>query len=337
VLTGQVLLRRDQAGTGARVDLSAVPAAGTCSPAGSPVLAPLTYYLLALDSETPRTGCTEVAPCSIPSGSVPPTLAARLTVAGQAAPNAPVQFDVTDSHAGTGRSILMPGPNVTTGSDGAARVQVANNADGSVSSTSPLTSIIDASSTGDPAACSAGSISLASLRSELRFEGTVVQCDVEAQQAWLSRVGTSNDRLCLRIRNANPATGCALRPTGIAFTVYRADGVTPDGIFRMERIEGGAVETTPACSTTGKVTLFTSGCNGGAFLANGQRWNFTSANGCALAPRTVAPGQYLVFNLLDSTAAIAGTGRAIDVTLYYQCEGPCPASPTSRTFRLRAP
>jgi len=336
-LSGQVLLRRDQAGTGSRVHLSVTPEAGTCTPAGSAVSAPLTYYLLALDSETPRSGCTEVSPCSISSGSVPPTLAARLTCAGQAAANAPVQFAVTDSHAGTGRSILLPGPSVTTGSDGAARVQVANNADGSISSTSPLTSIIDASSTGDPASCSAGAVSLASLRSELRFEGTVAQCDTEAQQAWLSRVGTTNDRLCLRIRNANPPTGCALRPTGIAVTVYRSDGVTPDNIFRMERIEGGAIDSAPNCSTTGKVTLFTSACNGNAFLANGQRWNFTSANGCSVAPRSARPGEYFVFNLLDSTAAIAGTGRPLDVTLYYQCEGPCPTTPTSRTFRLRAP
>jgi type II secretory pathway pseudopilin PulG len=338
ILAGQVLLRRDDAGLGARLDLVASAAAATCGPAGAPVEAPLTYYLLSLDSETPRSGCTEVAPCTIAAGSVPPTLAARLSVAGQPASNAIIEFTPDDRHAGNGQSILLPGRVVSTDASGVARVQVANSADGTVTPANPLTTLVDAASSGDPSFCGAGRVVLASLRSEFRFEGTAGQCDTEMRSSWLSRVGTANDRICMAIRNANAATGCPIRVTGLAVKVYRSDGITPDNVFRLERLEGGAVVATRSCATTGKVTLFAPGCNGNAFLPNGQRWDFIAGSGCALSPQLVPPGSYFVLNLADFTAALAGTGRPLDVTVHYRCEAPCPAGlVASRTFRLTAP
>ncbi len=338
VLTGRVALTRDATGRGTRLVMRATPRGEACGVDGATVETPVTFYALALDSESPRSGCTEVAPCDIPGGSRPPTVAARLTVNGQGAPNAVMSFTKTDMHAGSGASILMPGSSVVSDGSGTARVLVANNGSATITSAVPLTTTVDASSIGDPAVCGRGSIALAGSRSQFRFAGSAGECETDVQQAWFTKPGSYADKLCLDLRNANSVGGCPVRPTGISVTVFRPDGINPDNIFKLRKIEGGAVASSPSCATGGKVTLFTSGCNRNTDLANGQRWNFVEAGGCHAAPSAPSPGSYFVFNLLEFTANLAGTGRRVDVTVYYQCEGVCPlVSSVQRTFRLRAP
>lgn len=337
VLGGRLALTRETPGQGTRLNLLTTPLPGACAVAGSTVSTPLTFYKLVVDSETPSVGCTEISPCRILAGSRPPRVAATLSVNSQAIAGATVDFTKTDVHTGTppGASTLSPGSTVTTDSSGKAIVQVGNNGAATITSSQPLETTLGASSIG-PSSCTAGSIALGSLRMKFEFEGEAGECETDMQRSWVKKI--ASDKVCTNVKNDNSSAGCPIRPTGISVTVFRPDGVNPDNIFKLDRIEGGVIDGAASCNTTGKVRLFDRGCNGGRSLPNGQRWDFANVGTCVKPPHAAAPGQYFVLNNLDFTTDVAGKDRRIDFTVYYECEGSCPAGESfSRTFSLVTP
>ncbi len=338
VITGSVRLNKDLKADGLRLQLEATPSGAACAAAPAPIAKVVSFFDLALDSERPSPGCNEAAPCTIPSGSALPTVAARLSLNSSAVAGATVNFTKTDVHLeGTpGSSTLNPAV-ATSDGEGVARTTVGNSGSSTITPSSPLQTTIDASSTGG-SGCVAGNIEFDGLRPQFRMEGYTGECLADMQQAWLVKNGGTT-KLCTDVRNVNSSGGCALKPTGMSVIVYKPDGMTPDPNYKIDTIEGGFVATTPSCSSAApKVTLFAKACNGNAPLLNGQRWDFrTVGTTCKLPTSDPAPGQYFVFNLITFTSVVAGTGRKVEFTMHYQCTGICPSAAFAKTFHLIAP
>jgi hypothetical protein len=211
---------------------------------------------------------------------------------------------------------------------------VGNSGTFTITPSNPLETTLDVSSRG-PTSCAAGDIQYDGLKPQFRFEGYVGECKIDVRQPWIKKI--TQDRVCLHVRNDNASDGCPMRAVGMSVTVYKRDGVSTDPNYKITRIEGGAISATTSCGTNGKLVLFEPGCNAGAPLQNGQRWDFRSGGSCGVPMAVADPGEYFVVNNIDLTGNVAGTGRRIDVTIHYRCANPCSDVAFSRTFQLKAP
>lgn len=335
-VTGTVRLNRDTPADGLRLSLLATPSGGSCSSGGSPTAKSVSFYSFELDSYTPGTGCTELAPCTIPSGTAAPTVKARLALNTAPLVGATVNFSKIDVHLAnpSGSSILNP-TSVVTDANGEAKTTVGNDGTGTITAANPLETTVDASSNGGTS-CAAGDLQYDGIRPAFRMEGYAGECGADMQQAWLKKAG-ANDKLCTHVKNTNSPGGCPVKPVGLAVTVYKTDGVTPDANYKLDVIEGGAISTTTDCSTTPKLRLFEAKCKSDLPLNNGQRWDFANVATCVAPTAFPSSGEYFVLSKLDFSGNLVGTGRKIDITIHYRCTGICPAVNFSKTFRLTSP
>ena len=340
-LTGDVTIIADPASEGARVNLIAETATSACSSYGATVVQPFTFYRLVLDSEVPSSGCVESSPCTIPPYADPaPRVSALLTVAGQAVPNAEVQFTTIDSHGPPddppAESILYPKSLTTTDGTGEARVEVYNNESPSILASNPLVTIVDASSSGDPAVCGSSTIESVGSRLKFIFDGPVPvpECNVAMAQAWLILPDPGKpEEQCMHLQNMNAPGGCALSLTGIRLELYLADGLTLDSSQSIKRIEGGAISSTASCDDSDNVKLFDEDCNSGNPLLNGQRWDFVY---CEPPESDVDPQLLFVLDRVEWENDVF-SGRRLRVTAYFDCAGTCTSTGLERTFELTTP
>src|SRR5207249_4719571 len=112
---------------------------------------------------------------------------ATLSLNSVAVSGAPITFTSDDFLKPSGAATVMtPSSGWTTDVNGDASVQITNNNNVSITSGNLLKTHIDATTTGDPAACSSGSIASNSpLRPEYDYTGpTATGCDIDLQQAY---------------------------------------------------------------------------------------------------------------------------------------------------------
>lgn len=372
--TGALALTSDVNGNGARLVATAQVPDTACSLYGTTAPASGRFYKLTLASVNPNTTCTESAPCSIPSDTLPLPLAkATLSLNSVPISGVPITFtsDEFVKPSGSAATIMTPSSGWTTDSNGDASVQVTNNNDTSITSGNPLKTHIDASSTGEAAYCASGSIAASTLRPEFDYLGpTFTSCDVDIQQAYVKKNG-SNDKLCIDVKNTSAAGGCSVSVKGAKFAVYKSgDNINVDTTkFKITALKGGDDNTSSGtCSTSNSVQLFIKNCNrfcvGGVNigqtcaangdcpgsscsaavdLTNNTQWNFMNYGTTCYVPPTPTnptdPGQYFVINTADFSDNICGLSpkRRFVITVYYQCAGVCSSSTQSKTFDLLSP
>ena len=111
-LVGAVVLSKDTAGTGAKVNLVVSAPADTCWPASGTLAQGVTYLKLDLASQFP-TGCTETSPCLISAGADAPAVVGTLTVNSLPVPGA----TVIQLYCGAAVQFKVPPPELPTITD----------------------------------------------------------------------------------------------------------------------------------------------------------------------------------------------------------------------------
>jgi hypothetical protein len=351
-LAGAVTLAADNSDGGTRIRVTVATADVACKVFGGSAVADLLFYKLELDSETPISGCTEGAPCTIPAGGAPPRVVARLLMAGQPIPHVDLDFSTTDAHGDpdipAAESVLDPGQTVTTDSNGEAGVEVGNNGSSSITPSNPLHTVLDVATAGEPAYCSGSSFAASDPKVGFVFEGSTEAstCDQEIQQAWVSmqidaKKGTG--KMCLSVKNNGELGGCPQNITGVRLKLYDANGIDSDHSPTIDRIRGGYVGMATDCGAKGDVNLFQSKCHSNLDLGMEERWDFMVFDDggkggpqCDLPPSEVLPGEHFTFKEIRWTTAPT-SGRNFDMTLFYDCTGSCGSAPSQKTFSLVVP
>jgi type II secretory pathway pseudopilin PulG len=341
-LSGAVVLNTDTLGNGARVNLVVSAPAATCWPGPANVTQPVSYLKLNLASANPS-GCTETSPCVIPAQQHAPNVVGTLSINNTPVPGATVTFTKVDFHPAPdtppASSVFQPAASAVTDSTGTAKIYAANNGSASITAANPLTTTVDATSTGG-ALCSSTSIVPVGAKAKFLYSGNASAgyCDADMQQAWVSGGGAD---VCAHVLDPNVSDACPLRPTGIKVAMYTAGGAL-DGSYQIKNITGGNITTTGTdCTTGSSVSLFTNKCfSPNRNLNNNEQYNFKSdsANGCNLPPAAANPGQYFSLKDIKFSKNVPGTPVRMDVTIYYSCDSVCSTSPgTSETFTLQSP
>ena len=340
VLTGAVKLVQDTSVGGTRVNFSASTATAACSIYGATATAPLTFYKLAFDSLDPSPGCYQGAPCVIPAGDNAPRAFGTLSIAGQMVPNATLTFSTVDTHGPPdtppAASSLNPGATIPTDTSGQGIVKVTNNGSSSITSSNPLDTLVDVTSSGESGICIGGTIVASDPQVAFQFEGdtAVATCNIDMQQSWVFPDGP---RTCFHAFNDDNFGDCPKHLIGLKIQIYQADDVTSDPTITLKKIKGGTIDNTASCSKDLAVTLFDWKCNSDTYLPNGTRWDFIDGFGCSTSPNEVPPQLFYVFNRVEFGTPTPSNRRMV-VTLYYDCTGSCSGnSGLSRTFELRTP
>ncbi len=276
-LTGAMDLAVDTSDGGTRVDIVATTSTTECSVYGGVTNETISFYKLTMGSTKPSSGCLAGAPCTIESGNNVPEVDAVLSIAGQVIPSAAVDFVKSDTHAVSppAASVLKPGSTIVTNSSGVATLAVETDGSETITTDTPLYTDIDAVSTGESSYCSSGTIVPANAAVGFRFNGPVplpYGGDLEMSQDWMTIGGKNNDEVCMHAFNPAEMGGCSYDITGIAVTLYEANGIDLDVSNEVDEIEGGTIEGSPTCAKGDK--LFKNDCNGKKGLQAGEEWTF---------------------------------------------------------------
>jgi hypothetical protein len=216
-------------------------------------------------------------------------------------------------------------------------VYVTNNGSASITPANPLLTTVDATTLGE-GYCMSPSVMAASARPQFLYAGSAPagKCDADMQQTWV--YSTTNNDICMHVLDPNVSGACPLRPTGIKFAVWLANGSALDPTFVIDKITGGrSTASNTDCTKTvpPDVLLFQKSCNGNNVLSNNTQWNF-GTGGCPM-PSAANPGNYFALDDIHWTANIAASNRRVDVTLYYGCDNLCSTSSgVSETWTLHA-
>lgn len=146
-------------------------------------------------------------------------------------------------------------------------------------------------------------------------------------------------KMCLSVKNIGEAGGCPQNITGVRFKLYAANEIDVDNSFTVESVKGAGIANAHECGGKGdgSVTLFQGKCNSNNDLGMEDRWDFIDAGkDCKLPPSDVQPGEHFVFKEIKWPAA-PPFRRKLDMTVFFECNGTCSGSESSKTFKLIVP